>query len=71
MGFVWLCYTKSVSFLLIQTLCEYKEVSAEILISENIKYIVGYNNGLTASLTYYLYCYDSKGDIVAIDKLAL
>ena len=40
-------------------------------ISENIKYIVGYNNGLTASLTYYLYCYDSKGDIVAIDKLAL
>ena len=33
MGFVWLCYTKSVSFLLIQTLCEHKGVSAEIFIS--------------------------------------
>ena len=38
-------------------------------ISSDTKYIAGYNGNLTAALTYYLYCYDSNGNLKAIEKL--
>ena len=38
-------------------------------INDNTSYIVGYDGDRTATLSYYLYCYDDNGKMVATKKL--